>query len=86
MSSKFNGDSLPPIEGGIEEKPIKTTAAKAVVGAAIATAVAFLGVLSTALDDGVVTGQEWVSIALATVIALGGVGGVVYAVPNRPKG
>lgn len=77
-------NNLSPIESNTE--PAKTTASKAVVGAAVATAVAFLGALSTALDDGAVSGQEWVIIALATVIALGGVGGTVYGVTNRPKG
>lgn len=77
-------DSMPPVDKGSVETP-KTKATKAILGAAVATAVAFLGALSTALDDGAVTGQEWISIALATIIALGGVGGLVYAIPNRPK-
>lgn len=77
-------DSMPPVDKGSVEPP-KTKATKAILGAAVATAVAFLGALSTALVDGTVTGQEWVNIALATVLALGGVGGLVYAVPNRPK-
>lgn len=77
-------DPMIPVDKGSVEPP-KTKATKALLGAAVATAVAFLGALSTALDDGTVSGQEWISIALATVIALGGVGGLVYAVPNRPK-
>lgn len=77
-------DSMIPVDKGSVEEP-KTKATKAILGAAVATVVAFLGALSTALDDNVVTGQEWVTIALATVTALGGVGGVVYAVRNKPK-
>jgi len=47
---------------------------KAIVGALIAG----LGSLSQALDDSGVTAQEWVSVAIATLVALG----VVWGVPN----
>lgn len=49
--------------------------AKAIVGAAVAG----LGAAGTALTDGVVSGQEWVAIASATLVALG----VVFGVPNK---
>jgi hypothetical protein len=62
-----------------------TTATKAIVGSAIAIAVTFLGALSVAIADNVVTGQEWVTIASATLIAAGGVFGGVYATTNTPK-
>lgn len=47
--------------------------AKAIVGAIITG----LGSLQIALDGGVTT-QEWVGVALATLVALG----AVWAVPN----
>lgn len=46
----------------------------------LATAVTFLGSLSVALPDGV-TGQEWITIAIATLTAAG----VVLGVPNAAK-
>lgn len=49
----------------------------------IATGVAFLGSLATALADGTVTPLEWVGIATATLVAAG----AVVSVPNgRPAG
>jgi peptidoglycan/LPS O-acetylase OafA/YrhL len=50
--------------------------AKAIVGA-LGAGLAALGV---ALADNTVTAGEWVTVAVATVGALG----LVYAVPNRP--
>ena len=50
---------------------------KAVVGALVAG----LGALTTALSDGSVTASEWVTVALATVVAAGG----VWGVPNLAK-
>ena len=47
---------------------------KAIVGALIAG----LGSLYQALDNGTVTAQEWVAVAIATLAALG----VVWGVPN----
>lgn len=40
-------------------------AAKAVA----AGATAFAGTLATALDDGAISGQEWVTIGVATIVA-----------------
>lgn len=40
-----------------------------------------LGTLSVAYADNVITNQEWVIVAIATVGALG----AVWAVPNAPK-
>ena len=45
----------------------------AVIGAAIAA-------LQFALEDGIVVGQEWTTIIIAVVTAIG-----VYLVPNRPQ-
>jgi hypothetical protein len=54
-----------------------TAYAKAVIGAIIAA----LGALGTALIDQDVTPNEWIGVALAFFVALGG----VWAVPNRPQ-
>lgn len=62
----------------------KVSAAKAYVGAVIAAAVAGLGVTATALDDGAISGQEGVYIAIAVLVSLGGVFGGVYATTNKP--
>lgn len=62
-----------------------TTATKAYVGAAIATAVAVLGSVGVALTDNVITPAEWVAASLAGLVALGGVFGGVYVTTNRPK-
>jgi hypothetical protein len=62
------------------------TAAKAYVGGAIAALVAGLGVIFTGLDDGIISQQEWVGAAIATLVALGGVFGGVYATANKLKG
>ncbi|MDK1473620.1 hypothetical protein QNO07_09330 [Streptomyces sp. 549] len=49
--------------------------------AVAAAGAAFFGTLATAMnDDMVVTGSEWVGIALAVLSALG----ITYVVPNRP--
>lgn len=46
-----------------------------------AAVVAGLGVLALALEDGAVTPNEWVNVAIATLVGLG----AVWAVPNLPK-
>lgn len=63
--------------------PVKGT--KAIVGASIATAIAFLGALGTALTDNVITPLEWTIIGVATLTALGGTGYSVYRTVNAPK-
>lgn len=50
---------------------------KAIVGGLVAG----LTVLGTAMTDGTVTTAEWITVAVATLGALG----VVYATPNRPS-
>lgn len=62
----------------------KVSAAKAYVGAAIAAAVAVLGVIASGLDDGVISTQEGIFAAIAGLVSLGGVFGGVYATANRP--
>ena len=64
---------------------VKTTAAKAWVAGGIGVAVAFLGGLTTALTDNVVTPVEWTIIASTTLVAAGGLFGGVYATPNKLK-
>jgi hypothetical protein len=62
------------------------TSTKARWAAVTAGLVAFGGSLQTALVDNAVTASEWVTIGLATVVAVGGVFGFTYAAPaNRPK-
>jgi len=58
-------------------------AAKAYVGAILAAIAAGLAVLFTSLEDNVISGQEWVGVASAVVVALGAVFGGVYATPNK---
>lgn len=50
---------------------------KAIVGAIVTG----LGTISIALGDNIISAQEWVTAAIATLTALG----VVWAVPNLPK-
>lgn len=52
------------------------------VKAIYAGAVAFLGSLGTALTDEGVTSQQWVFIALATLLAFGGILGWQAAPSN----
>jgi len=68
----------------LDQPVVKTTAAKAVAGAVYSGLVAFLGTLGVAMTDGAVSGLEWVTIASATVVAVGGAAGLVYYVPNKP--
>ena len=51
--------------------------AKAIVGAVIAA----LTALSTALDDGVVSQQEWITVVLGLLTGLA----VIWAVPNASE-
>lgn len=80
----MSGMNMNIVDQGSVEEP-KTKATKAVVGGVIGAVAAGLGTLYTALDDGVVTSQEWVGITLSTIVALGAVFGGVYSVPNKPK-
>lgn len=48
--------------------------------AVVATAIAFVAALTTALEDGNVTQLEWVLAAGAALVALG----AVWGVPNTP--
>jgi hypothetical protein len=60
--------------------------AKAVAATVATIAVAFLGALGVAITDNVVTGQEWVTIAIATIVATGLVGGATYLAPASITG
>lgn len=46
----------------------------------IASIVSFLTALSTALADGSINGQEWVTALIALFVGFG----AVFAIPNRP--
>jgi hypothetical protein len=59
--------------------------AKAIASGITGTAVAFLGGLGIAYADGVVTGQEWVNIAIATVLGAAAAFGITYATPSSVK-
>lgn len=48
---------------------------KAIIGAIVTG----LGALSVAVSDDHITAQEWITVAIATLVALGG----VWAVSNR---
>jgi drug/metabolite transporter superfamily protein YnfA len=50
---------------------------KAVAGALVA----FLTAISTSLDDGTLTAQDWIGAVIALVVGLG----VVFLVPNKPN-
>jgi hypothetical protein len=51
--------------------------AKAIIGGVLAG----LGVVGTALTDGVVSAAEWVDVAVATLTVFAG----VFGLPNAPK-
>lgn len=57
--------------------------AKGIAGGVAGTAVAFLTGLGTGLADGTVTGQEWVNIAIATVLGAVAAFGLTYATPTK---
>jgi hypothetical protein len=57
--------------------------AKAIASGVVGTAVAFLGGLGIAYTDNVITGQEWVNIALATVLGAAAAFGITYATPTK---
>lgn len=64
----------------------KTTSTKAIAGGVAGTAVAFLTGLTTALQTPGINDQEWVAIALATVLGFAGAFGLTWGAPaNRPK-
>lgn len=58
------------------------TYAKALVGALIAA----LSALGASLTDGGVSASEWVAVALAFLVAFGGVFSVPNAAPGQPGG
>lgn len=48
--------------------------------AIVAMMIAGLGVMLTSLDNGGISGSEWIQVALAALSALG----LTYVVPNTP--
>jgi hypothetical protein len=63
----------------------KMTKTKAIAAGVVTTVTTFLTSLTVALNDGVVTQAEWLTIAVATVGAAGAAFGVTYAAPaNKP--
>lgn len=61
---------------------VQVTRWKAVAGAVTAAVVAGLGTLYLALDDGAITAQEAVAVAISALTAGGVTGGVVERVPR----
>lgn len=57
--------------------------AKAVASGLTATAVGFLTALITANADGGITSGEWITVALATVVAAAAGFGITYATPTK---
>lgn len=60
--------------------------AKAVAATIATVAVSFLGSLGVAIADGAVSGQEWVTIAIATIVSTGLVGGATFITPAKVTG
>lgn len=60
--------------------------AKAVAATVATVAVSFLGALGVAIADGAVSGQEWVTIAIATIVSTGLVGGATFITPAKVTG
>lgn len=60
--------------------------AKAVAATIATVAVSFLGALGVAITDGAVSGEEWVTIAIATILATGLVGGATFVTPAKVTG
>lgn len=56
--------------------------AKAIASGVAGTAVAFLTGLGVAYADGAVSGQEWVNIALATVLGAVAAFGITFQTPT----
>ena len=67
----------------MNEPVTNTTATKAYIGAGIAAVVAGLSTAVTALDDGLISAQEGITIAIAVLVSIGGVFGGVYAATNK---
>lgn len=64
--------------------PFWQRAAKAVYGAIIAGAIAFIsGILPFVTDGEPITTVGWLTASLATLVSLAATGGVVYQVSNR---
>lgn len=64
---------------------MKMTKTKAIVAAVTSVVTTFLSTLAVALEDGAVSQNEWLTVAIATVGAVAAVSGAVYASPaNRP--
>ncbi|QSJ04778.1 hypothetical protein [Cellulosimicrobium phage DS1] len=60
------------------------TSAKAIAAGVTGGTVAFLSSLIPAASDNVVTGQEWLTVGLATVLGLAAAFGITWNTPNKP--
>lgn len=59
--------------------------AKAIASGVVGTAVAFLGGLTVAYADEIVSGQEWINIALVTVLGAAAAFGITWATPTTVR-
>jgi hypothetical protein len=59
--------------------------AKSIASGVVGTAIAFLGGVAIAYADNAITGQEWVNIAITTVLGAAAAFGITYATPTSVK-
>lgn len=78
------GENMTEYQGSSADANINLGPAKAIAALVATPVVAFLSALGVALQTGnVVDGGEWVTIAIATIVSTGLVGGATYAVPAK---
>lgn len=82
MSTPETSTDNTPVKLSSSSKAVELGPAKMVAAGVTGTAVAFLSALGVAYADGNVTGQEWVNIALATVIGAAAAFGITWATPT----
>jgi hypothetical protein len=84
MSNHENtGPTLLPGETVTSDSPkVDLGPAKAIAATIATIAVAFLGALGVAITDGEITAGEWVTIATATIVSTGLVGGATFITPT----
>jgi hypothetical protein len=75
-----------PVEPVVVPTPASTSVHKAYAGGLTSGVVAFLSTLQIAAVDNGISLQEWITIALATVIGLAAGFGVTYSIPNKVLG
>ena len=84
MSSLYDPNTPPPHDDPPRVAEPGWTAHKAWTGALVGALTMALPALVLALDDGAITGAEWLGILVAA-LGVPATGGAVYQVRNRPK-